>query len=83
MRFFRSEERVGAWCRQRGVEPGPIVSMPQLWGLASLWFSQRLTPEWRRPTPAEVRQVFASLGLTQSFWDPEADPGISASRPPE
>ena len=73
MLFFRSEEMVMAWCRARGVTPRPIVSIPQLWGLATQWYSTRLEPNARRPGPAEMREIFARPGLTGSFWDPQAD----------
>ena len=35
MLLFRSEERVGEWCEERGVEPRPLVTVPQLWQLAT------------------------------------------------
>ena len=72
MLFFRSEERVREWCEARGATPGPCLSMEQLWGLATAWYATRLSPLARRPGPAEMRQIFATLGLTQPFWDPEA-----------
>jgi len=73
MLFFRSEERLREWCAARGTTPGPAVSMDQLWGLASQWYGTRLQPSARRPGPAEMRDIFAGLGLTGAFWDPEAD----------
>jgi len=73
MLFFRSEERLREWCAARGTPPGPAVSMDQLWGLASRWYGTRLQPSARRPGPAEMRDIFAGLGLTGAFWDPEAD----------
>jgi hypothetical protein len=27
-----------------------------------------MSPDWRRRTPAEAEAVFASIGLTGSFW---------------
>jgi len=72
MRFFRSEESLRAWCTVRGVPIRPIVTMPQLWGLASHWYATRLTPTARRPGPAEMREIFRSLGLEGEFWDPQA-----------
>ena len=72
MLFFRSEERLREWCAGRKVAPGPAVSMMQLWGLATQWFSTRFSPDAQRPTPAEVRRIFASVGLPEAFWDPEA-----------
>jgi hypothetical protein len=73
MLFFRSEELVAAWCRARGIDRRPLVTMRQLWELAVAWYATRLSPEARRPGPAEMRQIFAQIGLDDPFWDPQAD----------
>ena len=73
MLFFRSEEMIRAWCGANGYPVRPIVTMDQLWGLARAWYSTRLQPDSRRPQPDEMRRIFAGLGLTGSFWDPQAD----------
>jgi len=73
MLFFRSEELIASWCRARGAEPGPAVRLDQLWQLAVTWYGSRLEPESRRPAPAEMRGIFAGLGLEGDFWDPQAD----------
>jgi hypothetical protein len=68
MLAFRSEGHVNRWCEQGGVEPGAVFSLDQLWGLARGWYSDRLSPDWRRRTPEEAQQVFDGVGLTGSFW---------------
>ena len=73
MLFFRSEESVGAWCRERGIPRRPILSLDQLWRLAVAWYDTRLTPGARRPQPDEIRRIFAGIGLEGPFWDPESD----------
>ena len=73
MLFFRSEERVREWCKAREVPVRPLVRLDQLWGLARAWYATRLQPDSRRPKPAEMRGIFAGLGLSDAFWDPEAD----------
>jgi hypothetical protein len=73
MLFFRSEEMIATWSRDRGITPRPIVSMDQLWQLAVTWYATRLEPISRRPPPAEMRQIFAGIGLSGPFWDPQAD----------
>ncbi len=74
MLFFRSEERIDAWCASRGEPRRPSVRMDQLWRLAVTWYSTRLELESRRPAPAEMRAIFESIGLEGDFWDPLADP---------
>lgn len=73
MLFFRSEEMVAAWCRAQGLPLRPILTLDQLWKLASTWYSNRLTPDARRPTPDEMVEIFAGIGLTGPFWDPRTD----------
>jgi len=73
MLFFRSEERAREWCQAAGHPLRPLVTMTQLWGLARAWYSTRLHPDSRRPQPAEMREIFARLGLVGAFWDPASD----------
>jgi hypothetical protein len=73
MLFFRSEEMIDAWCRAKKTPRRPTVTMDQLWKLATTWYGSRLTPESRRPQPAEMRAIFESIGLHGDFWDPAAD----------
>ncbi len=73
MLFFRSEERVREWCGDRGYPVRPLVTMGQLWVLATTWYSTRLQVESRRPPPSEMIEIFAGLGLEGDFWDPSAD----------
>jgi hypothetical protein len=47
--------------------------MDQLWELAREWYWTRLQPGSRRPGPAEMRQIFARIGLVGDFWDPQSD----------
>jgi hypothetical protein len=73
MLFFRSEERAREWCAARGVPLRPLVTMTQLWTLATTWYATRLDAESRRPQPDEMRGIFAGIGLDDEFWDPKSD----------
>ena len=68
MLLFRSEEHVERWCEQHALARGAVLSLQQGWGLAREWYSTRLDPDWRRPSPKEAEGLFASLGLTGPFW---------------
>ena len=72
MLFFRSEERVEEWCRDLDLPKRPILSLEQLWRLAVAWYDNRLSPDARRPQPDEIRRIFARIGLTGPFWDPQS-----------
>ncbi|HKW03068.1 MAG TPA: hypothetical protein VJN96_24795 [Vicinamibacterales bacterium] len=73
MLFFRSEETLDDWCRTRRQPRRPTATLPQLWQMAVAWYSNRLSPDARRPDANEIRQIFARIGLTDPFWDPQAD----------
>jgi len=68
MLLFRSEEHVKSWYQKQGVPTGAILTLEQPWELARLWYTDRMSPDWRRRTPTEAQAVFASLGLTGEFW---------------
>ncbi len=73
MLFFRSEGMARAWCAANGHPVRPLVTMDQLWHLATTWYSTRLEESARRPAPEEMRSIFSSIGLQGDFWDPRAD----------
>jgi hypothetical protein len=61
----------------------PLVTMDQLWTLATTWYPDTPKP-WRRRFDALTRELaasaarrdafdFASLGLGGDFWDPQSD----------
>ena len=73
MLLFRSEETVNCWCAERGLPRRPLVTLEQLWVLATAWYANRLTVESRRPDAGEMVRIFADVGLTGPFWDPKSD----------
>ena len=73
MLFFRSEEMVQEWCQEKGVSMRPLVTIDQLWQMATTWYSTRLQADSRRPQPNEMREIFAGIGLQGNFWDPKSD----------
>ena len=73
MLFFRSEEHTDNWCRSRNLARQPIINLAQLWYLSKTWYGNRLTIDSRRPKPDEMAGIFAAIGLTGPFWDPQSD----------
>jgi len=68
MLAFRSEAHVDRWCSSRGAPRGAVFTLEQAWQLGRAWYADKLSPDWRRATPAEAEAVFASIGLTGDFW---------------
>jgi hypothetical protein len=68
MLAFRSEGHVEAWLAGRGLERGAVFSVEQMWRLSRAWYSDRLSPEWRRRSAEEAETLFAEIGLVGDFW---------------
>jgi hypothetical protein len=68
MLLFRSEQHIDRWCRQWNRTRGGVLTLTQVWGLATEWYGNRLSPQWRPKTTAEGRATFATLGLVSDFW---------------
>jgi hypothetical protein len=68
MLAFRSEAHVEEWCRRQRVPGGATLDLEQIRRLGEAWYSDKLSPEWRRATPEEAEAVFAAIGLTGDFW---------------
>ena len=68
MLAFRSEAHVDRWCSARRVPRGASFSLEQAWQLGRAWYADKLSPDWRRASPARAEAVFASIGLAGDFW---------------
>jgi hypothetical protein len=68
MLLFRDEEHVERWCRAQGLPQGGLLTPGQLWGLARIWYENRLSEMWNRGTADEAQALFDSLGLRGDFW---------------
>ncbi len=69
MLLFRSEEHLERWRSERSLPRGATMTPAQQWDLARTWYSGRMEETWRRRTPQETQQIFASVGLTGPFWE--------------
>jgi hypothetical protein len=56
------------WCAERGVTPGEVLPASQVWTLSQRWYHDRLSPDYRSRTAAQVQEIFRDLGLTSDFW---------------
>ena len=44
------------------------MSPEQCWELARGWYSDKLSPHWRRGTPDEAQALLTRIGLTDPLW---------------
>jgi hypothetical protein len=68
MLLFRSEEHLERWLAERGSQRGATMTPEQQWELAMAWYSDKLSPDYRRKTPQEAEATFERIGLTGPFW---------------
>ena len=68
MLIFLSEDHIDEWCTFRARPRGGTMSTEQCWQLAHKWYSDKLSPDWRRKTLEESEAMLSSIGLTEPFW---------------
>ena len=68
MLIFRSEEHIDRWRTPRDLARGAVLTPQTAWDLARAWYYDKVHTQWRRHTLDETEALFASLGLTDRFW---------------
>ena len=66
MLLFRSEDHLETWLG--GRPPGATLTVAKLAELASAWWGDRLSPDWRPHTREQNQAILDDLGLTGPFW---------------
>jgi hypothetical protein len=72
---FRSPSDVDVWTMRHALPLGEVVPLAQVAALARRWYGGHADPQWRKWTVAEAQDIFASVGLTSTFWDLGAQVG--------
>ena len=70
--FFTSESQVDEWTSRHGRPKGAMLGMPTAISLATRWFGDYASPDWRRKTPVQALAIFGELGLDPAFWTLES-----------
>lgn len=68
MLLFRTEADIDAWCQERQMPHGAVLTLEETWALSKPWYATRRRPDYRGRTAAEAQAVFAQVGLTSPFW---------------
>ena len=68
MLAFRSGATVERWCQLSDIPRGETFAIEQAWELGRDWYSDKLSPDWRRASADEAQAIFAGIGLTSDFW---------------
>ena len=63
---------IAPWCEAKGKARGEVMRLDALWELAKAWYENRLSPDYRGRTTADVQAIFARFGLTSPFWQSAA-----------
>jgi Alkylmercury lyase len=68
MLFFRSEEDLEQWKRERNITEGQVVSVGKIWELSQVWYGNRLERDFHGRSLEEAEGIFRGVGLTSGFW---------------
>jgi hypothetical protein len=66
--FFSSSAAIDDWCVRHGRPRGAVLDMATGIALATEWFGDYASPDWRRKTPEQARAIFEKLRLDPTFW---------------
>ena len=66
MLVFRSEAHVDQWLA--GRPRGAVITITQLADLATAWWDDRISPDWRPHTREQNQGILDRLGLVGPFW---------------
>lgn len=70
MLYFGSHAHRDRWLSTEGIEtPGESLTIEQAIGLGIPIFRGKLELDYERPSPAELRRTFESMGLGGPFWE--------------
>jgi hypothetical protein len=50
------------------VTEGALVDVPTLRELATRWYGDRLSPDWRPRSVEQSQAILDAVGLTGEFW---------------
>lgn len=65
---FRSELDIDRWSARHQLPRGATVPVAKVRALAHRWYGRHRDPTWVKHTTAEAQQIFADVGLTDTFW---------------
>lgn len=67
-RIYCNEVCVTEWLLRKDVQLGAMLSLEELWNLASGWYAGRLESGYVRRDPTAATDYFRSVGLSGEFW---------------
>ncbi len=56
------------WQTEQQQVGGEMLDVSQIWALSQRWYGNRLSPDFRGRTVAQIEEIFRSLNLTSRFW---------------
>ena len=56
------------WCQAKRANRGEVLSVGTVWELSQLWYHNRLSPDYRGRSLAEVEAIFRQVPLQSPFW---------------
>jgi hypothetical protein len=68
MLLFRDEDEIIEWCEKSGEPRGEWLTLQQVLELSKLWYSNRMSPEYRGRSTKEAEAIFRQIGATSNFW---------------
>jgi hypothetical protein len=69
MLVFENETQVDDWVRQHNITKGDLQTIGKIWDLSKAWYGQHLSPNWKKWTLSEAREIFRRFDLSGDIWE--------------
>ena len=69
MLVFRDEEQINYWTKRHDIPKGDIQPITNVWEFSKKWYGNHLSPNWKKWTMQEAKEIFLQFNLTNKIWD--------------
>lgn len=71
MLIFENEKQLDLWCQKHNMPKGDVQQIETIWNFSKKWYGNHLSPEWKKWTIQEAKEMFAEFALTGEIWELE------------
>ena len=72
MLMFKNENQINSWTKRHNIAKGDIQPIKNIWELSKKWYGNHLSPNWKKWTVKEAKDIFLEFNLTHQIWDLES-----------
>ena len=71
MMIFKNENQINSWTKRHSIAKGDVQPIDNIWKLSKKWYGNHLSPNWKKWTMKEAKEIFSEFNLTHQIWELE------------